>query len=74
MRKVFQLEYFGSLVTKIKLKDPRAVKPEDAVFAELDNLKSVYWELGKATEVPPEGDKFSGLVPVKTTNFEFGRK
>ncbi|GFU09901.1 hypothetical protein NPIL_551741 [Nephila pilipes] len=62
MKKIFQLKSFGALFPQ--------VKPEDAILSECYNLRRINWLLRIATKLPPERDKFSRLVQVKSENFE----
>ncbi|GFU54346.1 hypothetical protein NPIL_470841 [Nephila pilipes] len=59
LRKIFHLEYLRKLICQMKSENLTTVKLGDVVFAECDNLKRIYWPLGKETEGPPEKDKLS---------------
>lgn len=51
LRKRFQLQYLGVLIYRAKCIYRNAVKPTASLSTEYDNLKRIFWPLGKMTTI-----------------------
>ena len=73
MRQRFKQEYLRQLVHRGMSKETCSLKVGDIVLIGSDNMKRVYWPMGRVVEVLPGRDGKLRLVRLKTETEEFLR-
>jgi hypothetical protein len=68
LRSRFRKEYLSLLVQKGKEKQNRKFKIGEIVLVELENMKRIFWPLGRILELIPGKDKEVRVVKIKTKN------